>query len=795
MARYETAVVRLVVSGPGRFTAGLGVLVGTRQVVTCAHVVNTALGLDQREQAQPAASALVQLEFPLLAGPPTRTARVDAWVPPSQVGAGGGDVAGLVLTEDAPAGVAPARLAGMTEKPGARLRVFGYPGTPPREAGAWVDVDLKGEVEGQLIQVESRGDQTIRAQPGYSGSPVWNHGTGLVVGLLHAAPLADEEYGDAYLLPPGRVAQAWEEEFDYLLVPDNPYRGLEPFTAEHHEVFFGRDWDIDALTRRVMSQPVVVVVGPSGIGKTSLVQAGLIPKLQTHERWSVVLVRPGQDPWNRLAAGLLRVQRSTDVGMADLSKTDIQHEIERLRGEGFGPTARFLRSEGRPLLVVVDQFEELLADGQPESELLDLLLPRPEGADDACRLVHTLRADFLPMLLGVPGIASRIDQRLYVLSPPTEDQVHEAIQRAAATRGVGFQDGLVELIVRDAAGSLPLLQFTLSRLWQTQRRKTVDFTSYHAMGGVRGALDRFADHQVAKLRGVTGDVVDRMLLRLVRGAAGDVDRFTRQWVYQATLTAAEWQALRHLADARLVILDNDPAGGPYAELANEALITSWTRLNRLVRENADFLGWLAGIQQRAADGDLLPEARIAEARRWLDTRPNDIPAAVKAFVESSQTAAKARPRESRVDSHHVKSHGLRVFLCHSSSDKPDVRELYRRLRDDNFEPWLDEESLLPGQDWDHEIRKAIRACDVVLVCLSKNSISKVGYIQKEIRNVLDVADEQPDGTVFLIPVRLKPCEVPDRMRRWHWVDLFEETGYDRLIRSLRNRSTEQDSRH
>src|SRR4030095_8050228 len=137
-------------------------------------------------------------------------------------------------------------------------------------------------------------------------------------------------------------------------------------------------------------------------------------------------------------------------------------------------------------------------------------------------------------------------------------------------------------------------------------------------------------------------------------------------------------------------------------------------------------------------------------------RPSDIPAAVKAFVEGSQTAAKARPRESLADSHHVQPHRLRAFLCHSSSDKPKVRELYRKLRVDNFEPWLDEESLLPGQDWDQEIRKEIQECDVVLVCLSKNSISKVGYIQKEIRKALDVADEQPDGTIFLIPVRLEP---------------------------------------
>jgi Trypsin-like peptidase domain len=169
MGRRETAVVRIVGWAAHRPTAGLGVLVAGRAVVTCAHVVNTALGRDQREQAQP--EATVQVEFPLLPRAPVRTARVACWAPPSLVGAGGGDVAGLALNEDAPTGAAPARLAATAVAPGARLRVFGYPGTPPRDTGAWVDLDLKGEVGGQLIQVESRGDQTIKAQPGYSGSP------------------------------------------------------------------------------------------------------------------------------------------------------------------------------------------------------------------------------------------------------------------------------------------------------------------------------------------------------------------------------------------------------------------------------------------------------------------------------------------------------------------------------------------------------------------------------------------------------------------------------------------------
>lgn len=132
-------------------------------------------------------------------------------------------------------------------------------------------------------------------------------------------------------------------------------------------------------------------------------------------------------------------------------------------------------------------------------------------------------------------------------------------------------------------------------------------------------------------------------------------------------------------------------------------------------------------------------------------------------------------------------HRLRVFLCHSSSDKAKVRELCRRLRADGVTPWLDEEELLPGQDWHREITRAVRSSHVVIVCLSGTAISKVGYVQKEIKHALDVADEQPEGTIFLIPLKLEECDTPERLQRWQWVKLFEESGYERLMRALRER--------
>lgn len=131
---------------------------------------------------------------------------------------------------------------------------------------------------------------------------------------------------------------------------------------------------------------------------------------------------------------------------------------------------------------------------------------------------------------------------------------------------------------------------------------------------------------------------------------------------------------------------------------------------------------------------------------------------------------------------------LSVFLSHSSRDKPEVRKLYERLRVYGIAPWFDEENLLPGQDWSREIQKAVRASDVVIVCLSRGSITKAGYVQKEIKFALDIADEQPEGTIFIIPLKLEECDVPDRLSRWQWVNFYEAKGRERLIRALKVRA-------
>lgn len=137
---------------------------------------------------------------------------------------------------------------------------------------------------------------------------------------------------------------------------------------------------------------------------------------------------------------------------------------------------------------------------------------------------------------------------------------------------------------------------------------------------------------------------------------------------------------------------------------------------------------------------------------------------------------------------------LKVFLCHAANDKAAVRVLYKALLNSGIDAWLDEEKLLPGQVWDKEIIDAVENADAIMVCLSQNSIVKEGYVQKEIKHALDKAEEKPEDALFIIPARIEKCNVPNRLKKWQYVDLyfenglFPEKGYELLLKTFHNRA-------
>ena len=138
----------------------------------------------------------------------------------------------------------------------------------------------------------------------------------------------------------------------------------------------------------------------------------------------------------------------------------------------------------------------------------------------------------------------------------------------------------------------------------------------------------------------------------------------------------------------------------------------------------------------------------------------------------------------------AKANRLKVFLCHSSTDKEKVKTLHEWLIQEGFEPWLDEADLLPGEDWEYEIKRAVRRTHIILVCLSKVAASRTGFMQKEIKLALDAADQRPEGQIFIIPVLLESCELPDRLAKWHSVNLSTDGGHDKLRASLRKKYAE-----
>jgi CheY-like chemotaxis protein len=187
------------------------------------------------------------------------------------------------------------------------------------------------------------------------------------------------------------------------------------------------------------------------------------------------------------------------------------------------------------------------------------------------------------------------------------------------------------------------------------------------------------------------------------------------------------------------------------------------------------LQWLNGAGGRSAFPVALPGLPVTDFKRihpsaiWLTNGIAD-----RESIDSLCAAIRTRP--------------IRVFLCHASDDKHEVRKLHSWLTEHGFVPWLDERDILPGQDWHEAIKSAVRASDVVLICLSPTAVSKSGYVQKELREALDVADEQPFGAIFLIPTKLAECEVPSRLQHLQWVELYKDGRHDALLAALRLRA-------
>ncbi len=381
------------------------------------------------------------------------------------------------------------------------------------------------------------------------------------------------------------------------LIPEgNPYRGLQCFEAEHQALFFGRDSEIRNVLDRLLSDPIVLVAGDSGLGKSSLCRAGVLPRVAAwfgpERAWTTVVMVPGAHP----VAALLDA-------FADLLADDAASVSQAIEDDP-GCLARAVRKKlgaTGGVVLLVDQMEELLTqsarnEGLLAGEVLGWLCePSP-----CVRVVATARSDFLGGIATLPRVGDIASRSLYFLRPLSEHRIREAIVGPAHEKHVRFDppalvDSLVSWSVQ-ARGALPLLQFALAELWDARDTASDVITAdlLDSMGGVGGALSRHGDAVMASLRPSTREAARRILIRLV---TPDRTRARRAGSELFDLGPEASRAVQELTRARLVVAV-ESHDGTYYELAHEALVGGWTTL----------AGWLA-----ATDGMRVMRERMARA--------------------------------------------------------------------------------------------------------------------------------------------------------------------------------------
>jgi hypothetical protein len=418
----------------------------------------------------------------------------------------------------------------------------------------------------------------------------------------------------------------------------NPYPGLRAFEREQRAYFFGRDDDVRELVGRLEREHVLLIAGESGVGKSSLARAGVLPSIVERSLagisawWSCTLL-PDQHALAALGTAL-----SPRLGMdANALCTALAHDLAAV-----GNRLQRVHGDDAGTVIFVDQLEQLVT-----------LCAHDDAAAMAAALVHlavhvprvrvlaTVRGDKVTRLVSLPGLGQRVERALYILRPLEPAQVREAVVRPAMSCGVGFASAAMVDTLVDAAlgatGGLPLLQFALAQLWERRdrERRIIPETALADIGGVAGALSRHADRVVGGLRSDRG--AREVLLRLVFLHDARA-RHTEEELVEGD--PERRKALDALVNGRLVVA-SESDGAPVYEIAHEALLTAWPRLRDWLYEE----GGLQAVQRRlasaAAEWERLgraPEAlwKARQLREAAGTRPDMLGALESTFLQESR---------------------------------------------------------------------------------------------------------------------------------------------------------------
>jgi len=396
----------------------------------------------------------------------------------------------------------------------------------------------------------------------------------LLVALLGECGVADDDlepWLDCWL----RLRRPLDSQRDTT----PPYRGLDSYQPEHAAWYFGRERLTETLVRRVDERSgMLVVVGPSGSGKSSLLRAGLLPTLST---WHGVLVTPGPQPLPALADAL--------IGVLDSSTSSL---VAELRSRPDVVAERVRAAAGRPTLLVVDQFEEVFTrcDSEGERQLFVAALHAFGGIGP---VVIGIRADFYPHALRYPYLAGPLQDNQVVLAPMRVADLRRAVMEPARRLGVIIDDDLVQLVLAEltpgsggvaaapGGSPLPLLSHAMLVTWAQGGRRRMTVDAYTSTGGVHGAVTQSAEAAYTDLDG-SHALVRKLFLRLTQiGPDGVVTGRARTL---AELTAgADADEVRHVlarfVDQRLLTAELETV-----RLSHDALLWAWPRLRGWIEE-------------------------------------------------------------------------------------------------------------------------------------------------------------------------------------------------------------------
>ena len=382
----------------------------------------------------------------------------------------------------------------------------------------------------------------------------------------------------------------------------NPYKGLHAFQETDAANFFGRTALTEQLLARLAEahhdERFLALVGPSGSGKSSVVKAGLIPALRqgglpNSDRWFITEMVPGTHPFEELEAALLRVAVRPLPGV-------LEQLAEDRRGLVRAAKRVLPADQDVELFLVIDQFEELftlVTDESVRTHFIDNILSSVTDPRSRVRVVITLRADFYDRPLIYPRLAELMRSLTEVVVPLSRHELERAIAGPAERIGLRLEAGLLDTVINDVGeqpGTLPLLQYALTELFERREELTLTLDAYHVSGGISGALARRADELYEELETQEQIAARQLFLRLITLGEGTED--TRRRILQSELTLGD-KVHRSIEDVmimfgqyRLLTFDRDPVTrGPTVEIAHEALIRAWGLLRGWLDDKRDDL--------------------------------------------------------------------------------------------------------------------------------------------------------------------------------------------------------------